>query len=96
MGAGGHRGLGRLSGMDPAVVEPDDDGSLALAGFGALVLIEFCQKGDEVGAALGFGGGADPSAAAPVERAHHRDLFGLAGGRHAKVCAACQPQARAR
>ena len=84
MGARREGGLGRLAGMDRAVVEHDDDGSLALAGFGAglgaIVMIEFFQKGDEVGAALGFGGGDDQSAVAPVERAHHSDLFGLAGG----------------
>ena len=80
MGAGGQRGPGRLAGMDRAVVEHDDHGSLALAGFGAVVMIEFFQKGDEVGAALGFGCGNDQPAVAPVEGAHHRNLFGLAGG----------------
>jgi hypothetical protein len=42
--------------MDRSVVEHDDDGSLTLAGFGAgfwaIAMIEFFQKGDEVGAAL--------------------------------------------
>ena len=80
MGAGSQCGLGRLAGMDRAVVEHDDDGFLALAGLGAVVMIEVFQKGDEVGAAPGFGGGDDQPAVAPVEGAHHRDLFGLAGG----------------
>ena len=91
MGAGGERGLGRLAGMDRAVVEHDDDGSLALAGFGAVAMIEFLQKGDEVGAALGFGGGDDQPVVVPVERAHHRDLSGLAGCLYAEVCAALGP-----
>ena len=40
MGAGGQRGPGRLAGMDRAVVEPDGDGPLALAGLGTIVMIE--------------------------------------------------------
>ena len=92
MVAGGERGLGRLAGMDRAIVEHDDDGSLALAGFeagfGAIMMIEFFQKGDEVGAALGLRGGDDQPVVAPVERAHHRDLFGLAGCLYPQVCAA--------
>ena len=81
--------------MDRSIVEHDDDGSLALAGFGAgfgaVMMIEVFQKGDEVGAALGFGGGDDQSAVAPVEGAHHRNLFGLAGCLYAQVCAAFGP-----
>ncbi|MEI6096939.1 MAG: hypothetical protein WCS20_01325 [Alphaproteobacteria bacterium] len=34
LGAHRERGLGRLAGMDRSAVERDDDGSLALAGFG--------------------------------------------------------------
>jgi hypothetical protein len=91
MGAGGERGPGRLAGMDQAVIENDDHGALTLTGFGAAGMIEVFQKGSEVGAALGFGGGDDQPAVAPGECAHHRDLSGLAGGRHAKVCAAPGP-----
>ena len=91
MVAGGERGPGRLAGMDRAVVEHDDHGALALAGFGAVVMIQLFQKGDEVGAALGFGGGNDQPTVAPVEAAHHRALFGLAGGLDAQVCAAFGP-----
>ena len=93
MGARRERGLGGLAGMDRSVVEHDDDGPLALAGFGAVMMIEFFQKGDEVGAALGFGGGDDQPAVAPVERAHHRNLFGLTGCLYAQVYAAFGPGA---
>ena len=91
MGAHRERGLGRLAGMDRSVVEHDDDRSLALAGCGAIVMIEVFQKGDEVGAALGFGGGDDQPVVAPVERAHHRNLFGLTGCLYAQVYAAFGP-----
>ncbi len=95
MGARRERGLGRLAGMDRSVARHDDDGPLALAGFGpgswAMAMIGFFQKGCEVGAAPGSGGGDDQPAVAPVERAHHRDLFGLTGCLYAQVCAAFGP-----
>jgi len=93
MGAGSERVPGRLAGMDRAVIENDDHGALTLTGFGAVVMIEVFQKGDEVSAALGFGGGDDQPAVTPVEGAHHRNLPGLPGCRHAKVCAAFRPGA---
>jgi hypothetical protein len=77
-GAGGLRGQGRLPAMDGAVFGHYDDGSLALAGFGAAVIIEFLQKRDDVGVAPRFGGGDDRLVIAPVRCAHHRDFIGLA------------------
>ena len=41
MGARGQRGLGRLAGMDRAVVEDDYDGPLALTGLGAVEMVKF-------------------------------------------------------
>ena len=76
---GAERGPGRLAGMDRTVVENDDHGALTLTGFGATGMIEVFQKGCEVGAAPGFGGGDDQPAVPSAEGAHHRNLSGLAG-----------------
>jgi hypothetical protein len=48
---------------------------------------------DEVGATLGGRGGDDELALCVVERAHHRDLLGLSGRRHAQIRAAPSPGA---
>ena len=85
VGARRERRHRRLADMDRAVVENDDDGLDRHADLGAAQKIEGVQQRDEIGAALGAGGGDDELAARPIERAHHGDLPGLSGRRHAKV-----------
>ena len=63
------RRVRRLTDMDRAVVEDDNNGVDALAGLGAVNPVERFQEGDEIGGALGAGGGDDEFALSPVKGA---------------------------
>ncbi len=74
--------------MNRTVIEHHDNGLGLGARFGAVEPVEFFQKSDEIGAALGGRGSHGQLAAGPGKRAHHGNLFRLSRGRDAQIRAA--------
>ena len=93
MGALGERGRACLADVDRAVVEHHDDRLDGRPGLRAVEAVEGLQMRDEVGAALGREVVTMSWRVTSIERAHHGDLLGLPGRRHAQVRAALGPGA---
>src|SRR4249919_1403160 len=91
MGTFSECGHGRLTDVDRAVVEHNNDRLDERPGLWAVEAVENVQMSDEVCASLGAGGGDDELALHPIERAHHGNLLGLPRGWHAQVRAAFGP-----
>src|SRR5215469_17162589 len=91
VGTFGKRRQCGLADVDRAVVEHKNDGLDRCPGLRAVEAIENLQMSNEVGAALGAGGGHNELALCPIERAHHGDFLRLPGRRHAQVGAAFGP-----
>jgi len=77
MGAGCERFPGGFAGMDRAIIKDNYDRFGLHARPGAVKLVQFLKKGDEIRAAFRPGRRDNQPASFPVERAHHGNLSGL-------------------